>query len=340
MPADRAVTLQDIADRVGVTRSTASYAITGRGRVSERTKRRVLAAAEELGYRPNILARRLRDSRTGVLALRFPRYTGMMSYYMAAVLGAAEEAERAGMILSLITVDMGDDEVSRLHADGVILLDPDGDDATARALLSGRLPVVTGEDVPPGFPPGRGAVVSDHAGAVDSLMDHLADRGARNTVLIMPDIGSAWAITVRAAFETWCADRGASGRVVMIPHPAKPEEVRRRVERLLRGPERVDAIMAGSDGIVLNIVTSAEAGGRSVGRDLLVATVVDSEILTVTHPSVTALELHPREFGRRCVRSLLAMLETDPAAVERAPVRDIVEIDLRLRESTQGVVLD
>lgn len=336
MPSDRAVTLQDIADRLGVTRSTVSYAITGRGRVSPETKQKVLATAHDLGYRPNTLARRLRGAQTGIVALRLPRYTTAMSYYMEATFGVAEEVEHAGMIVSLLTAEVRPADLKRLHADGVILLDPDADDAVARAVLSSSLPVITGELVPPGLPTGQGAVTSDHAGAISELLNHLAERGAHRPALIIPDIRSYWAMSVRGAFEAWCQERGIAARVSTIPHPATAEHVGSRVTELLfSGAQTVDAIVAGSDGIVLNVVTSAELGGRRVGRDLLVATVVDSEILTLTRPSITALDLHPREFGHRCARALLTVLDSD--STDSPGFRhDTVPIDLRLRESTFG----
>lgn len=338
MPPDRAITLQDIADRVGVTRSTVSYAITGRGRVSDSTRQKVLKTADELGYRPNALARRLRGSRTGVVALRLPRRTTAMSYYMEATFGAAEAAEEAGLSLSLLTSGVGRDDLANLHPDGVILLDPDADDASARALLEGAPPVVTGEESPPGLPEGRGVVASDHLAAAHALFEHLFEQGARRPALVVPDIRTHWVLTARSAFEDWWRLRGAVPRLTAIPHPSTAEEVRAGVSRLLSGDDAADAIIAGSDGIVLNIITGAEQAGRRVGEDLLVATLVDSDVLTLTHPSVTAIDLHPREFGRRCVRLLTGILDGDEEGRGAdGPVRRTVPIELRLRESTLGV---
>ncbi|MGB4779468.1 LacI family DNA-binding transcriptional regulator [Microbacterium sp.] len=335
----RAVTLQDIADRVGVTRSTVSNAITGNGRVSESMKEHVLAVARELGYQPNTLARRLRGSRTGIIALRLPRHTSSMSYYMEATFGVVEEAERSGMVVSLIPADVRPGNLQRLHADGVVLLDPDADDPSAHAMLTGTLPVVTGEPVPPGLPPGRAAVVSDHRAAVAELMDHLAERGARRPALVSPEVRSHWAISVRSAFERWCRDNDTVGQVLPIRHPAPPDEVRAAVAELLRASASpVDAIVAGSDGVVLNVVTGAEQAGRRAGTDLLVATVVDSDILRFTNPPITALDLRAREFGRRCVQALRTVLESGDAAEPAPYFQDVVPIALCRRESTSRLL--
>ncbi|MFT4030490.1 MAG: LacI family DNA-binding transcriptional regulator [Protaetiibacter sp.] len=337
MGSHRATTLQDIADRLGVSRSTVSYAITGRGRVSERTRRQVLDVAHELGYRPNPVARHLRGSRTGVVALMLPRHTTTMSYYMEATFGVAEEAERSGMIVSLLTSGAAPTAVDRVNADGIILLDPDADDPSARTVLSGGAPVVTGEPVPPGLPAGRATVMSDHARGIAELMDHLFERGARHPALVLPQIRLFWVLSVRAAFERWCAAHGVVPRIVTIPHPATPEDIDGGIARLLaEGPATVDAIVAGSDGVVLNIVTGAERRGRRVGADLLVATAVDAGILELTRPSITALDLHPRQFGRQSVRALLALIEADAAGTPVDPVTLTVPIELVRRASTTG----
>lgn len=310
MRPDRAVTLQDIADRLGVSRSTASFAITGRGRVSEDMRRRVLAVAAELGYRPNTVARNLKGARTGMLALRLPAHSTSMSYYMEATFGVVEEADRAGLIVFMLPTEVHPESVHQLPADAIIVLDPDLRDPVARAVLEGRIPVVTGEPVPPGMPAPRAAVTSDHESAVRELMDHLFERGARRPAIVFPDLSGHWSFTVRAAYEAWCAEHGIRPRVSEVPHPPVPEEIHAAVSGLLaESEEAADAIVAVSDGTVLSVVTSAQRLGRRVGDDLLVAALVDSEVLGLAQPSITAIDLHPREFGRRCVRAALAVLD-------------------------------
>lgn len=336
MRTDRAATLQDIAERLGISRSTVSFAITGRGRVSEETRRRVHEVAREIGYQPNTLARSLRGARTGMIALALPQATTTMSYYMEATFGVVEEADRAGLIVSMLTADAPHSQLDRLHADGVILLDPVADDESARAILAGRLPVITGEPVPSGLPTPRGEVWSDHALAVTELMDHLAERGSRSPALLTPDVGMEWAQTVRRAFEEWCAANGTQPRVAMTPFPVAPEDIHRAVEELLTGEETADAVVTTTDGTVLSVVTSAERLGRRVGTDLLVAAAVDSDLLELTRPSITAIDLHPREFGRQCVRALVEVLDADSAGEPQRFVSDEVPLTLRRRQSTAG----
>ncbi|GAT74580.1 LacI family transcriptional regulator [Microbacterium sp. HM58-2] len=337
MRPERAVTLQDIADRLGVSRSTASFAITGRGRVSEEMRRRVREVADELGYRPNSVARHLKGSRTGMLALRLPPDSTAMSYYMEATFGIVEEANDAGMTVIMLPTEQGPGGADQLPADAVILLDPDLNDPVVHTLLSGRLPVITGEPVPPGLPEPRASVTSEHDPAVRELMDHLLERGIRRPAMLSPELRGHWALTVRDAFESWCAEHGIRPRFSEVEHPAPPEVIHAAVAELVAedDDDPVDAIVAVSDGTVLSVVTSAQQLGRRVGEDLLVAALVDSEVLSLTQPSITAIDLHPREFGRRCVRAALAVLEADAAGTS-AHVHEVVPVTVQRRDSTRG----
>lgn len=338
MRTDRAATLQDIADRLGISRSTVSFAITGRGRVSEETRRRVHDVAREIGYQPNTLARSLRGARTGMIALALPRGTGTTAYYMEATFGVVEEASRAGLIVSMLPADAPASLLERLHADGVILLDPMTEDPTALAILSGRVPVVTGEPVPRGLPAPRGEVMSDHTGAIRELMDHLAAQGSRRPALLSLDVSMQWAITVRETFEKWCEEHGIRPIVAGLRHPAAPDDISRLVGELLAGDDPVDAVVAMADGTGVSVATTAERLGRRVGEDLLVAAGVDSDVLGLTRPSITAIDLHPREFGRRCMRALIEVLDADAAQRPPAFVREVVPLTLVRRESTAGML--
>ena len=335
MRSDRAVTLQDIADRLGITRSTASFAITGRGRVSEDTRRRVLAVAEEIGYRPNNAARSLRGARTGALALRVPPNSHALPYYMHVISGITEEADRAGMVVFLLPSKPTDPASRELAADAVIALDPAQDDPVVRALLQGRSPVITAEPTPAGLPSGSAVVMGDHDAALRRLLDHLATQGMRHPGALIPDIGSHWAFTVRQTLIDWCASRGLLPRVHMLPFPASPEMIARAVEDLV-SPQgdgvTSDAILAATDGTALSVAATAQGLGRRIGQDLLVAALVDSEPLELTEPSITALDLDPRELGRRCVRAALAALAASPD--DPSPAPDVVPVRLIIRSST------
>ncbi len=91
-------TLKDVASAVGVSVTTVSYAMTGRGSVSAPTRRRVRLAAQKLGYSPNRAAQAIRTGRTGSIGLILHDFTQPASALIA------QRIERAARARSCLTI--------------------------------------------------------------------------------------------------------------------------------------------------------------------------------------------------------------------------------------------
>ena len=322
----RAVTLQDVADRAGVSRSAASFALTDRGRVSAATRERVREAAAELGYRPNLVARNLRAQRAGAVGLCLPPMSTTYTYYMDVAFGAVEAAADLGMLVAVVPAGA---DLSGYHLDGFVVLDPIADDPAIAAAAERGLPVVTGERSPTPSPAVRGVVHGDHARTFPILLDHLAEQGARGPALISPIASTDWAATARAVYVEWCEARGIAPRIRDTAFPSPGPEVHRAALELAADPE-VDAIVSMTDGTVMEVLTAAAEVGRTPGVDLLVAGAADSPVFTVTQPTITSLDLQPREFGAECLRLLPRVLDDPPAE----PIEAVTEPRLVVRQST------
>lgn len=343
MPRARPVTLLDVARAAGVSRTTASAALGGSGRLSQETRAHVEAVARRLGYRANPAARHLRRGRLGAIGLHLPSQTTGLAYYMAFAFGVVEQAQREGLSVTLLAPDA----VAPAQVDGFVVVDPLRGDPLVRALLSSGAPVVSGEQVAPGEPAPAAVVQTDHAGGLRTLLDHLAARGAARPALLAPDETSAWAAALRTTYEAWCAERRVAPSVRDVPFSATANDVRAVSAELLGGraaggggaagggatggdAPRPDAIVCAPDGSALGAIAAAREVGLTVGQDLLVAACVDSAAMALATPPVTALDLHPRAFGRRCAATLLALLADETPAPEtlRQPA------DLVVRGST------
>lgn len=305
MTTSRPVTLQQVADRAQVSRSAASFALSGRPGVSESTRSRVLAIAAELGYSPNRTAQNLRSSRTGIVAVYLPKDVSALSYYMEATFGIIDEAELSGHTVTIIPSSAS---VARLRADGIIILDPTLDDLVIPRLLELGLPVISGEEMPQKSAQLAGTVTSDHAGSTGEILDAFAAAGAHSPAIISPEERMSWSMAIEDAYRQWCADHGVEARIESASIEGMAETTRRATKRLLDSGE-VDAILALTDGSVLTVVTSAANHGRTLGSDLLVAAAVDSPVLGYMDPPVTAVDLRPRDFGHACMRLLTRVLE-------------------------------
>ncbi|MFH8869092.1 LacI family DNA-binding transcriptional regulator [Streptomyces griseus] len=336
----RTVTLLDVARAAGVSKSTVSDALQGSGRVAEATRDRVRAVAEELGYRPNSAARRLRRASTGAVGLHLPATATRLDYYMNLAFGAVERAQEDGLDMMLLGPSGAAGGRIASRVDGLLVIDPESGDSAVPGLLDAGVPVVTGERYlgPAGGP--SGAVVCDNAASLTALLDHVTERGARRPAVLAPSGSSAWATALRATAGSWGRARGVPVTLRTVPFAATPAEAEAATRELLAADPAVDAVICAPDGSAPGVLRAAAALGRPVGRSrgsrsgngsghggegagpggtgatadgssgapLLVASCVDGTATRGAEPPVTAVDLRPAAYGRACAALLCDIL--------------------------------
>src|SRR4051812_37969355 len=186
MPPSRAATIVDIARAAGVSRTTASAALGGAGRVSEATREHVRAVAAGLGYVANPTARHLQAGRTGAIGIYIAENLFGYSFYMEFVFGAAEVSRADAFALTLVASGpIG-------HVDGVIVVDPMVGAPFVRALIESARPVVSAERYLDPGPQPTVTIETEYGLAQRELLDHLWDRGARAPVLLTLPLEFSW----------------------------------------------------------------------------------------------------------------------------------------------------
>lgn len=327
------VTLLDVARAAGVSRTTASSALGSDGRVSTETREHVQETARRLGYRGNVAARNLRRGRTGVLGLYLPVDVGLLEYYMRFVFGAADRAREDGYALTILLA--GSEGLGLLErVDGLILVDPLSGDTGVRAIATQGVPIVSSERTPDLADGAAVVVESDQQALMFTMLDHLADRGARRPALIGSGETSSWGRHIAAAYTRWCAERRIEPLLRQTGFTASAEVVGAVATELLRRDDRPDAIISAPDGAALGVLDTARSLGLCVGEDLLVGAAVDSTPFRYVEPGITAVDHHPRDLGARCAQLALEWIESGerPEVVEPAP------FDLIVRGSTRGAL--
>src|SRR5579883_2371818 len=185
------VTSKDIAGKLGLSQPTVSRILSGSReyRVSPETRRRVLEAARQMGYRPNAVARSLRHRRTNIVGY----YTGYgylnaRNPYLAAVLGGLQQACDAqclDILLHGVFRGKSTDDIYGELVDGRIdglFLHTTADDSLVEQLANSSLPVVAISDAMPGLP----CVVADDGVGVNLLIDYLWKNGHRRIAFLAP----------------------------------------------------------------------------------------------------------------------------------------------------------
>ncbi|AEG44998.1 LacI family DNA-binding transcriptional regulator [Isoptericola variabilis] len=335
------VTLKDVAAAAGVSVATASQALAGRGRMTAATRARVQRTADGLGYVANPLGRGLRTGRTQALGVHHQSAAASLEtpYFREFLAGAIEAAHRHDYDLVVLSSDTARPRRSAPRVDGVVVVDPIGNDLRARALMELPLPVVAGEHVPPDMPP-CAVVAADHATAVRTVLDEAAAHGARHVLLAAPDTHSGWGNLLRDVVSAWCAERGTVPVLVATEFGERSVERHRAlVEPALGAHPEVELVLVASPFAARGAMDALRALGRQPGRDVLVAAGADAPSLLEEDPPVTAIELPAHALGVACVERLVSILDGDVTLTEALGSVQTVPSPVHLRASTAGELI-
>lgn len=315
-------TIHDVAREAGVSVTTVSDSLNGKGRVDPATRGRVLEAAQRLGYRVNRHARGLRSGRAGAVGLLLPVRGDArtdealtLDFYMRLASAAAASAFAKQQALVLLPPTLSEPDLQGLGLDGAIVVDPSAHDVRVSLFEEVGLPVVTIErDL------GRDDgwfVASKTEENTRLILDHLRERGARRIALLLPRADWGWATETLAAYEAWTAEQRSERIVIRVTMTGGEQHAYDATMRLLRRPSPPDAIFVLAARFVRGALRGAQAAGCEVSRGLLLAAGVDSVVARDGDPPVTALDLHPETQAAEAVDMLLARISGIPTQPRR-----------------------
>ena len=330
MPAQgpnlKRVTIRDVAARAGVSIGTASKALNGQGKLRAETRDRVAAAARELGFEPNVLARGLLAGRTytvGVIT------TDSFGRFSIPVMLGAEGALGAGQI-SVFMCDTRDD--------------PDRERQYLGMLLSRRVDglIVAGRRIEPrpsiGFGLGipvvyamtqsmdsdEPAILPDDTGGGRIAAEHLLSLGRRRFGHIT---GPERFLCARKRARGFCDTVTAAG-VKFAAHDVLYGEWSERwgreaVRVVLDSTPGVDAIFCGSDQIARGVTDTLRLAGKRVPEDIAVVGYDNwSPMVLGADPPLTSVDMCLEHVGRVAAEHLLLAINGDPThGVHTVPCR-------------------
>jgi DNA-binding LacI/PurR family transcriptional regulator len=311
----RRVGIRQVAAAAGVSVTTVSHALNGKGRLPQETRDRVQDVAQQLGYRPNATARNLAGGKTGLLGLVISQPADVrfalsdFAYFTYLTAAASAAALDRGYALVLTPSDLGLGAAVGVAVDGAIIVDPVEGDPLVQELREASMPLVTTGRVV-GDDPGRAWVDNDHVAGTRSVLDHLARRGARRIALMTTPTVISYSVDVERAYRAWCAEHGMDPLVTKTDQHLTESAGYAAASELLSCPTPPDAIFASYDRLAFGALLAANARGVRVPEELLLAmTATESSHGQSSGPSVTALNLHPDQIGQRAIELLIDVVE-------------------------------
>jgi DNA-binding LacI/PurR family transcriptional regulator len=328
-------TIREVAAAAGVSPTTVSHALNGKGRLDPRTRARIQRTADRLGYQVNPIARGLRSGRYGVQALWLPFEQDAASsdaltldYYMRLASAMTQAFFARGEVVMLIPPVRSSHELVAVPADGAVVVDPYDDDPRFEILRRLGLPTVTIERNPV-EPDDPWCVASDTGHEIEALLDHLASEGAERIAMLVPEAMGVWSNEQREAYRAWSRRSGRSRLTRPVSMQSSFEGARRAVRALLRSRPAPDAILIGAERFVPGTMRALADAGLAVPADLLVASAVDGNHSRSSNPPLTAVDLQPEQQATAAAELLWSRLDGDEARG-----RWTVPGVLRVRESS------
>lgn len=307
------VTLKDVALAAGVTPMTVSNVLNGRqGQVSADTRTRVMAAIERLGYRPNAVARRLREQRSlaiGMLVLDdVPEY--LNDHFTSQVIaGLSNIATEHGYSLVLQGVRSSTLEsaplLAQIETDGVCAI-LSGSKSQRRRLVDRlvgmRLPVVLIQERHKA--PLVCCVRQDDKGGAAEVARHLIDGGARKIFMLLP--GEEWpAIDERQkGVRAVCEDAGAELLFIRCGDEGV-EDTRAALAEALEEHGLPDAILGGNDRMAVAAMMHLIEAGIDVPEEVRVTGFNGFEWGHFGLPRLTTVRSSAYQIGQRAGAELL-----------------------------------
>jgi DNA-binding LacI/PurR family transcriptional regulator len=301
----------EIAKRAGVSRSTVSYALTGKRHVSDATRARIQQVIDELDYKPNAAARALKEGRSRTIGLVIPpparRLTYMQLEFVAAVLEAA-----AGVDLDVLLSPSGDQReaafrrlIDGRRVDGVILMEIRLDDPRVALLDKAGMPFVTiGHTAQP---EGTWWVDVDYQGLIGRCVNHLADLGHRDIALInrsaeMLANGYGPGLRARQGFQDAITLRGLAGCEYPCGDDAPAGDV--CMTQILQQHPEVTAVATVNEAALPGLQRALNRANLSVPRDFSLIGVAAQHWAEEFHPPLTSADVPATQMGAEAVRLL------------------------------------
>jgi LacI family transcriptional regulator len=346
MPPSRRLTLQDVADAVGLSANTVSRALSGKSGVGEATRKRIHTEAERLGFVLNVHARSLVTGARMMIGLVITTPSNL--FYANLISAVEKRVMDAGYSLLLLATDESTEreEAAATTAlqsgvDGLIVVPVQGrTNPWSRVQRAGIPIVLVNRELDELH---TDLVRTDNDLGAYAATSHVIAQGAKSVIMLEEDLPIT---TIRhriEGFQRAMREKGLpsdDGNVVRVPTrrndggvlPWQSDEAYGVAARLIDRGRRPDAFVTGNDYFALGVYRALHERGFDVPGDVLVAGYGDYPFSAYLTPSLSTVRLPAETVGESIVELLLARLGAKDAVTPRTL---IVPPELIIRESTR-----
>lgn len=334
---NRHVTIKDIARDLGVSIATVSLALNSSPRVTEQTRRKVLEAAERLGYHRNAIARALVMNKTVRVGVIVPDITQL--FFSEMIRAAQQVATERGYDILIGNTDRDRELeahylrlITERQIDGVILTSVDFEETLLEQVLGSGFSLVFVNNIYPGYTGPFVGTDSELGGYLAG--SHLLKLGHRKIALLSADSGAPFNSRRIAGFRRAFRDaQAAFPEELVLEGDFTVESGYRLTVELIKQRRDVTAIFAATDMIAIGAMKALKQAGIRIPEEISVVGFDDLVIAAFPGIELTTVRQEIATVGSSAMKLLLDQLEGAGAAPE-APENVLVPPEMVIRKTT------
>ncbi|WGY48718.1 LacI family DNA-binding transcriptional regulator [Vibrio sp. ABG19] len=309
------VTMQDVARRAGVSKSTVSRVLNGKNIVRPEVTQAVFKAIEETGYRPNLLARQLATQKTHFIGFVMTNALYNGPYFSSLVYHAAAFSEQHGHQLVLADgKHSAEDERNAINflldmkCAGIVVYPKYlSDRALTEIIQATPTPItVLNRSLEPY------SVTTDHYHSAVMMMEHILQQGHRRIAFIR---GSNGSVTGEIRYQAYCDQLAQHG---LTPDPQlivqgnwTPESGYHAAQQLIARKTDFSAVLSGNDDMALGAMKALMELGYTIPQDISIAGFDNIKMGKFVTPSLTSVSVPLEQMIQKGI--LLALGEKESA---------------------------
>jgi LacI family transcriptional regulator len=317
------VTLKDVAKRANVSLTTASYSINNNPLITEETKQKVLKAAKELNYRPNGMAKNLKEQKTNIIGLFISGFSG--PFFNDMISGVQDVAIANGYELVVCASDDKHRLLVERYVDGAIVLNFHMNNDLLESLASEKLPIVVMDrKLEHQFI--KNVVLPNERGAAMAV-DYLVQKGHRR-IGFLAGSSEAYDGEMRLkGFKQSLEEHGLelNGEDILRADFTEKSGYLKMKTFLNETQNYPSALVCANDEMAIGAIRAIKEKGLDVPEDLAVVGFDDINVAKYFNPSLTTIRVERKQWGEIAANTIMKMIAQDfDFEVDETPIEMVV----------------
>lgn len=310
--------IHDIAKHLDVSIATVSLVLNGKAkekRISDNLAERVLKYVDEVGYKPNQLAKSLRTGKTHVIGLVVEDITNPFFATIAGLIEKKALARGYRIIYCSTNNELAKTRdlltmFQERHVDGYILALPCGIEAEVQALVRSGKPLVLFDRLLPGV--STNAVVVDGATGMYEATQHLLAQGFKSIVLFMAHSGQTQMAVRQQGYAQALREHDLPELVWEIALPQEPKQILQEMQVFFAAHPGTDAVLFATNYLGVYGLEVLKRLGRRIPSQIAVVSFDDNDLFRLYSPPITVVAQPMEALAEDVISTLLAALEGPP----------------------------